>query len=115
MNELLLIGIFIGNLTVTSYRSVPAQTDDSPYWTSIGERVNNHSVAVSQDLLTSGKIHYGDVLYIDGHGFKTVNDCMNKRLKNSIDVWLETQEQEVAFQKKWKSGKVKVWVVKRKV
>lgn len=115
MNELVLIGVFIGNLTITSYRSVPAQTDNSPFYTSIGERVNNHGIAISQDLLKAGRIHYGDVVYIDGLGYKIVNDTMNIRMKNSVDVWLETKEQESAFQKKWKSGKVKVWKVKRQI
>lgn len=115
MNALLLVVVFIGNMTLTSYRSVPEQTDDSPFFTSIGERVNNHGVAVSQDLLASGVVRYGDLLYIEGQGFKVVNDTMNRRIKNSIDVWLETREQESAFQKKWKSGKVKVWLVKRKI
>lgn len=111
MNELLLISVFVGNLTLTSYRSVAEQTDDSPYWTSIGERVNNHGVAVSQDLLKSGAVRYGDVLYIEGQGFKTVNDCMNGRLKKAVDVWVETYEDEKAVGKRT----AKVWLVKRKL
>lgn len=111
MNELLLIGVFVGNLTLTSYRSVPEQTDTSPYWTSIGERVNSHGVAVSQDLLKSGIVRYGDLLYIEGQGFKVVNDCMNSRLKKSVDVWVETYEDEKAVGKR----PAKVWLVKRKI
>lgn len=111
MTELLIAALFIGNMTLTSYRSVKEQTDDSPYWTSIGERVNNHGVAVSQDLLESGKVRYGDLLYIEGQGFKVVNDCMNKRLKNSVDVWVETLPEEHAVGKR----KAKVWLIKRKL
>lgn len=112
MKELIVVAVFVGNLTVTSYRSVPSQTDDSPFFTSIGERVNGSGIAVSQDLLKSGKVHYGDVLFVEGVGWKVVNDCMNVRHKNAIDIWLETREQEVAFQNKWRSGKVRVWKVK---
>lgn len=113
MNELILIGVFIGNMTLTSYRSVKSQTDDSPFWTSIGERVNNHGVAVSQDLLKSGAVRYGDMLYIEGQGFKVVNDTMNARMKKSIDIWLESAADEKAFDKKFHGAKPKVWVVKR--
>ena len=42
MNTLILIVTLLGNLQVTSYRSVPNQTDNSPYFTSIGERVHPH-------------------------------------------------------------------------
>lgn len=112
MNELVLLTLFVGNLTLTSYRSVKEQTDSSPYLTSIGERVNNHGVAVSQDLLRSGAVRYGDLLYIEGQGFKVVNDTMNSRINKSIDVWLETEAEESTFQKKWRSGKVRVWKVK---
>lgn len=115
MNELLLISVFVGNLTITSYRSVPEQTDDSPYLTSIGERVNNHGVAVSQDLLKSGVLHYGDLLYIDGQGFKTVNDTMNPRVMKHLDIWVESYDEEKNFDKNFKGQKPKVWLVKRKL
>lgn len=97
MKELVLIVTLVGNLTVTSYRSVPEQTDDSPFYTSIGEHVHKNGVAVSQDMLKSGVVKYGDVLYIEGIGFKVVNDVMNARHKNHLDIWVETYEQEKAI------------------
>jgi 3D (Asp-Asp-Asp) domain-containing protein len=106
-----LITIFLGNLIVTSYRSVPEQTDDSPFITSIGERVCRDGVAVSQDLLKSKRVKYGDWLYIAGVGLKRVNDTMHKRHKNHIDVWLPTLEAERKFHSRFKGKKVKVWVI----
>lgn len=99
---------------MTSYRSVPEQTDSSPYYTSIGERVHPHGVAVSQDLLKrrGGPINYGDILYIEDIGFKVVNDCMNARHKNHIDVWVSTLKKEQDFHKKFKNKKLKVWIVR---
>lgn len=91
----LILSVFlIGNLTVTAYRSLPEQTDDSPFITSIGERVNNHGVAISQDLLRSGAVNYGDLLYIEGVGFRVVNDCMNARHRKRVDVWVASKDEE---------------------
>ncbi len=115
MKELILTSLFIGNLTVTAYRSVKSQTDASPWRTSINERVNNHGVAVSQDLLVinGGTLNYGDQLYIEGIGFRVVNDCMNARMKKHLDIWAETKEDEHKFFKRWKNGKTQVWVIRR--
>ncbi len=115
MTELVLIATFVGNLHCTSYRSVPSQTDDSPNYTSIGERCNVNGVAVSRDLLSrwGGKLNYGDQLYIDGIGWRKINDCMNERYKNRIDLWVQSHDDEKAFDLKWKGKKTKVWAVKR--
>lgn len=96
-------------MSLTSYRSVPNQTDSSPYITSVGERVNPGGVAVSRDLLTrwGGPINYGDYLYIEGVGIKRVNDCMHERHKRSIDVWVGSFNEEKAFGVQ----KGKVWLV----
>lgn len=109
--NLILISIFVGSLQVTSYRSVPEQTDSSPFITSTGERVCKDGVAVSQDLLKSKKIKYGDWLYIDGVGLKRVNDTMHSRHKNHIDVWVPSLETEKRFHAKFKGKSVKVWVI----
>lgn len=110
MNTLLFVTIFIGNLTVTSYRSVPAQTDDSPFHTSTGEHVCKHGVAVSQDLLkkNGGNLEYGDYVYIEGIGIKVVNDAMNKRWTNRMDVYVSSLDEEKKFHKKFKGRKLSV-------
>lgn len=111
--KLILIAILVGKLTITSYRSVPEQTDDSPFITSTGEHVNPHGVAVSQDLLTKngGPIDYGDLLYIEGYGFKVVNDTMNIKIKNHLDIWVETKAEE----KKVGVKKRKAWIVRANI
>lgn len=111
--SLILIGLFVGNLQVTSYRSVRAQTDDSPFITSTGERVCRDGVAVSQDLLRSKRIKYGDWLYVEGIGLKRVNDTMNKRHTNHIDVWVPSLEAEKSFHRRFKGKRVNVWVIKQ--
>lgn len=120
--NLIMIAVLIGELTVTSYRSVPQQTDSTPYHTSTGAGVEPGGVAVSRDLLCGAcrklhkrcahpeyekKLHYGDWLYVKGYGFRFVNDCMSntssirvkgrvkKRLiRNQIDLWVRTYKEE---------------------
>lgn len=86
--------ILLGALTVTSYRPVPGQTDASPTWTSIGDRTTKFGVAVSQDMLADGRVKYGDVLYIPGYGLRVVNDCMNARHRNRVDLLVFTYDEE---------------------
>ena len=120
--KLALIATLIGNLTVTSYRSVPQQTDSTPYHTSTGAHVEPGGAAISRDLLCGAcrklhkrckhpeytkKIHYGDWLFVEGYGFRFVNDCMSdtstirvkgKRKKriisNQIDIWVSSYREE---------------------
>jgi len=113
MKELLLMGLFLGNMVVTSYRSTPKQCKPTGYkYTSIGERCNVHGVAASQDLLLSGKVHYGDLVYIESVGFKFVNDTMHPRMKEHFDVWVQGYEDEKAFDAKFHGKTLRVWVIK---
>lgn len=123
--SLTMVAVLIGSLTVTSYRSVPQQTDTTPYHTSTGAHVEPGGVAVSRDLLCGAcrklhhrckhpeytkKIHYGDWLYISGYGFHFVNDCMStttsirvkgrwikRPILNQIDIWVKSYQEEKAI------------------
>lgn len=68
-----------------------------------------YGVAVSQDMLKDGRVHYGDVLYIPGYGRRIVNDAMGltectkwvdhecivrKPILNSIDLLVFTRDEE---------------------
>jgi 3D (Asp-Asp-Asp) domain-containing protein len=88
--------LLLGTMTVTSYQPIAAQTDDSPTYTSIGDRTTKFGVAVSQDLLKSGELHYGDILYVPGYGYRVVNDTMNIRHKRHIDLLVFTRNEEKA-------------------
>lgn len=112
----LIVAVFIGSFTVTAYQSIPSQTDSSPYWTANGERVNSHGVAVSPDLLkkNGGPLNFGDAVYIEGIGFKYINDVMAARHKRRIDVWVKTYADEKKFQAKWKCGKTRLYKVEKK-
>jgi 3D (Asp-Asp-Asp) domain-containing protein len=112
--NLKLIAILIGHLTITAYRSTKAQTDNSPNWTSIGKRTCEHGIAVSQELLkqNGGPINYLDWVYVEGIGLKQVTDCMNKRYKNRVDVWVSTYKEEHEFYKKFHALCPAVYVVR---
>ena len=116
--------MFIGILQITSYRSVPHQTDNSPFITSTGEHVHKNGVAVSRDLLcrlvkdktklhkrTSCKhktaLHYGDWIFVEGFGLKQINDVMHHRHSRAIDLWVSTYAEE----KKIQVRKGDVWLV----
>ncbi len=86
--------ILIGTMTVTSYRPIASQTDNSPTWTSIGDRTTRYGAAISQDLLKSGIVHYGDHIYIEGYGIRVINDCMHPRFTNRVDMLVFTHNEE---------------------
>ena len=111
MNELLVTAILLCSpCEVTSYRSVPSQTDDTPFITATGEHVHSKGVALSRDLLErwGGPVKYGDTVFIEGFGFKVVNDTMNKRHKKHADIWVRTYEEEKLIG--WRKGRV--WLIK---
>lgn len=115
MNFILLWATLLGTFQVTSYRSVPQQTKPTGYhWTASGVRCNIHGVAVSQDMLkvNGGKLSFGDILLVEGIGIKFVEDTMNKRHKNSLDVWVATHKEEKAFDIKFRNKKLKAWLIR---
>lgn len=91
--------VFLGVLQITSYRPIPAQTKPectgrNHCRTSIDDGVTQYGVAVSQDLLKSGEVHYGDIVYIEGYGFRVVNDCMGPRAARAFDLMVFTYDEE---------------------
>jgi len=139
MINLVIVSIFIGSFIVTSYRSTVSQTDKTPYRTSINEKVHVDGIAVHPSLLCAvakvkmkgnnfklckrnlkgcdlSKIHYKDTIFIEQIGFKVVNDVMASKTKmNSMfDVWVPNLETEQQHHKKFKSKKLKVWIIMEK-
>lgn len=126
MSKLLLVATLIGHLTVTSYEAKQEQTDSSPFNTSTGERVRSGGVAISRDLLCGAcrrlhhrckrpdnptHLHYGDWLYVEGYGFREVNDVMGAYttqkvhgkkiripIRHHIDLFVWTWKEEHAVQ-----------------
>jgi 3D (Asp-Asp-Asp) domain-containing protein len=106
--------VLLGTLLATSYRAVPAQTKPectsrNHCRTATDENVSELGVAISQDFLEDGTIHYGDVVYIDTIGYRIVNDCLNARIRKGVDVFVYT----LAEEKKFGVRHLKVWLVER--
>lgn len=115
--KLVLLAIILGNFEVTAYRSVPNQTDASPNFTSTGEHVCSHGVAVSGDMLkkNGGPLAYGDLIYIQDIGVKVVNDTMHPRMKKHFDVWVPLYKDEKEFDKKFRGKKLGIWVIQSSI
>lgn len=137
--NLAVVSVFISSMVVTAYQSRPSQTDSTPYRTSINERVNGSGVAAHPSLLCrqakistgratfrlchrdagcpdKNKLHYGDVIYIEGVGTKIVNDVMANKTKlgAKLDVWVPTNDAEREHYKKFGIRKLRIWLIKIK-
>lgn len=138
MNEIVLIvGLLVGQCTVTSYQSIKSQTDSSPHFTSTGVRTHHGGVAISRDLLCPicrtlhrrcghhnylNKLHYDEYIFIEKLGFYSINDVMGESIydrtrhkrvpiHNHFDIWVGSLDEERAI----KTQMQKVYVVKRTI
>ena len=100
----------------TAYNSTPGQTDATPFITATGTRVRSGVVALSRDLL--GRFPYGTRLSIEdlsgrysdtlrGRVF-VVEDTMNVRIGNTVDVWMGSRGEAMA----WGNRNVRITAVR---
>lgn len=111
-NEKVVVTKTLDTLTVnaTVYNAEPNQTDDSPFTTASGFVINKNNpeadkiVAVSQDLIKSKWVKYGDTLLVTGvgnlSGYWIVQDCMNKRFTKKIDLLINKETKCAGLWKK---------------
>ena len=78
--------VFSKLVTVTVYTSREQETDSSPWTPADGTSVRPGGIGVSRDLfvLLGG---FGATVTLKGYGSFTVNDKMNSRYENSVDIW----------------------------
>ncbi|GAA4016546.1 hypothetical protein GCM10022631_31180 [Deinococcus rubellus] len=85
----------------TAYNSEVGQTDASPFITATGTRVRPGVIALSRDLLRV--FPYGTrVTLRDSAGLLNgrvfiVEDTMNVRLANTIDIWMGSRSQAIQW------------------
>lgn len=58
--------------------------------------------AVSQDLLKDGTFKYHEWIYVEGFGYRYVNDTMNARITRAVDLfaWTPADEKRVGVRHK---------------
>lgn len=108
--------VLLGTLQVTAYQARPQDTkpecrSNHNCQTSIGENVNELGIAASQDLLASGTVHYHDVVYVDGIGYRIIFDTMHPRIHNAMDVFVYSTPEERKVGMKHR----KVWLVSQPI
>jgi len=84
-------------ITVTAYSSTIDQCDSSPFFTASGTHVHNGTIA-SNFLKFGTKVRfpsvYPDRIFI-------VEDRMNARFNNRVDIWFPTRDEAKKFGAKW--------------
>jgi 3D (Asp-Asp-Asp) domain-containing protein len=80
-------------MRITAYSSSPDETDSTPYITAMGTEV--HDGIVATNILPFGtKIEipslFGDKIF-------TVEDRMNRRMKDVMDIWMPSKSKALRF------------------
>ena len=92
-------------VTLTTYRASEAETDSTPNITASGFKITNPKkhriIAVSRDL--KKKYKFGQKIRIVGAGKYSgtykVQDVMNKRYKNRIDILIGANDKQTKLRK----------------
>lgn len=95
--------IHLKDVVITAYSNRVEETDNTPNIGASGRRVYEGCCAISQDL--KGLIKFGDIVYVKKLDmFYVVEDVMNERHKNSLDIFFykETKKPKI-FEKAFKS------------
>jgi len=78
---------------ITAYSSTPDQTDSTPFITASGETVKN-------GIIAANFLPFGTEIEIPslfGDRIFTVEDRMNRREPNGVDIWMPTRAKAVIF------------------
>lgn len=88
------------SVTLTTYQAVAGQTDDDPFVTASGFKLNPYNprkhriIAISRDLLQT--FRFADSVVIENAGKYSgtycVHDVMNKRFRKRIDILINTNQ-----------------------
>lgn len=100
-NTLIAGGKVYVRVLATGYSSSVAETDSTPFLTAANTPTRPGTLAVSRDLLreyTPGApFTFGDRVHVHGVGEFLVEDSMNARWVNKIDIWFPSREEALWF------------------
>lgn len=104
--------IDISNISITSYNNEVEQCDDTPNIMASNRLVYEGAVAISRDLKKKYNIKYGDLVYIKVFdSFFIIEDTMNERIKNTIDIFKFDKKESLKIN--FKNQDVIIYKVKR--
>jgi len=89
----------VRNVTVTAYNPTTSQCDEDPLIAASMRKVRSGTIAVSRDLFNQGWV-FGRKVRIEGLGIFEINDLMNKRFSQRIDIFMWDEGQARQFGKK---------------
>lgn len=89
----------VRTVTVTAYNPSTDQCDDDPLIAASMRKVRSGTIAVSRDLFDQGWV-FGRKVRIEGLGIFEINDLMNKRYTQRIDIFMWDESQAREFGKK---------------
>ncbi|WP_243544912.1 3D domain-containing protein [Pseudodesulfovibrio tunisiensis] len=89
----------VKKVTVTAYNPTTGQCDEDPLVAASMRKVRTGTVAVSRDLFDQGWV-FGKKIRIEGLGIFEINDLMNKRFTNRIDIFMWDEGQARQFGKR---------------
>jgi 3D (Asp-Asp-Asp) domain-containing protein len=88
-------------VVATGYSSSIFETDSTPFITASNTRTRTGILALSRDLLKrynpGAPFDFGDRVHVPGLGEFIVEDSMNSRWNNRIDVWFPSRLQALRF------------------
>ena len=86
-------------VTVTAYNAEVAQTDSDPDIAASMRHVKPGTIAVSRDLFDRGWV-FGRKVRLEGIGIFEINDLMAARMDKSVDIFMGSTQQALAFGKR---------------
>lgn len=89
----------VRTVTVTAYNPTTDQCDSDPLIAASMRKVRSGTIAVSRDLFDQGWV-FGRKVRIEGIGIFEINDLMNKRFTQRIDIFMWDETQARQFGKK---------------
>jgi 3D (Asp-Asp-Asp) domain-containing protein len=84
-------------VTVTAYSATPQETDEDPYVTASGKRVQRGIVALSRDLEKELMVKFGDRLILVGIGIFIFEDRMHIWKTRQVDIYMQSRKAALQF------------------
>ena len=88
-------------VVATGYSSSVFETDDTPFITATNTRTRKGVLALSRDLLSrftpGAPFSFGDRVHVSGLGYFVVEDVMNARWTQRVDVWFPSRGEAIHF------------------